>query len=65
MKLNLTTRKQNENVLTKSNLPIGVEKKLGQTMPLELNDLNSSSVVAVNSDNRDATRTEKMVQKMA
>lgn len=34
-------------------------------MPLELTDLNSSSVVAVNSDNRNAMRREKMVQKMA
>ena len=60
MALNLTTRKQNENILSKSNLPIRVERRQGQTMPLELTDLNSSSVVAVNSDNRNAMRRNAM-----
>ena len=45
--------KQNNNILTKNGLPMGVERQ-GQTMPLEFIDLNSPTVVAVNCVNRKA-----------
>ena len=49
----------NKNILTKKGLAIGVER-LGQTMPLEFIDLNSTPVAALNCDNRKAIGKEKL-----
>ena len=53
----LNWKEQNENILTKNGLPIGDERQ-EDTMPLDIINLNSPPVVAVNCDNRKAMGKE-------
>ena len=62
MALGLNWEEQNKNILTKKGLPVGVERQ-GDTVPLDITDLNSPPAVAVNCDNRKAMAKEQWHRK--
>ena len=58
----LNWKEQNENILTKNDLPIGDERQK-DTMPLDIINLNSPPVVGINCDNGKAMGKEQLHRK--